>query len=180
MRPINLLPDLRVRRRERLQLALPRLLTIAAMIWLLLLAALYGGIHWHHNRLQGRLQSINAQIQALEPVAQRVAERQELTQSVHDLRVLIAVNTQGLVVPTMDLIASLLPTQISVQQLAVDEDQLSLACQSTALAPIGQLYTNLHHTQQFSSIQFSAISGLDRSGYAFTVTLRLVGAASHD
>jgi len=175
VQPINLLPDLRIRRRERLQQTLPRLLAMAAMIWLTTLASLYGGAYWHQTRLQGRLRATNAQIQALEPMAQRVAERQRLTQSIGELRELIAANTQGLVVPMLDLVASLLPAEISVQQFALDQGRLSLACRSSELVSVGQFYTNLRSTQQFDDIQFTTIHSLDRGGYAFTVTLTVRG-----
>lgn len=185
MQPINLLPDLRTRRRERLQLSLPRILATVAILWLLLLASVYGGFYWQQHALQAKLKVVTEEIQSLEPVAQRVTALQELSAAIRSLRELIANNTQGVVVPTIDLVASLMPTEIRAQQIAIDQGRISLACYSTALASIGQLYSNLQQTQQFRSIQFSAINSVEQSplttgGYAFTVTLELQGAKTHE
>lgn len=186
MQPINLLPDVKVRRRERLQLSLPRLFAVAAGVWLLLLAGIYGGFYWQQRALQTELQVVAGEIEALEPVAQRVAALQELSAATRDLRALIAHNQQGVIIPAVDLVASLLPAEIRAQQIAVDQGRISLACYSTALAPIGQLYANLQQTQQFRSIQFSAISSVQQSpvgtkgGYAFSITLELQGAETNE
>ncbi|NLW17214.1 MAG: hypothetical protein GX033_06160 [Firmicutes bacterium] len=180
MQPINLLPDLSTRRRQRLQLALPRIVMGGALGWLLLLGIIYGLAFWQQNSLQVRLHTTGEAIQALEPVAQRVVARQELTQSIRDLQELITTNTRGMMVPTLDLLASLLPAQIDAQQIVIDQGRISLTCQSDALAPIGQLYTNLQQTRQFSSIQFGTISSMAGSGYTFTVTLQLREVGGYD
>ncbi|HBK85159.1 MAG TPA: hypothetical protein DDZ53_03905 [Firmicutes bacterium] len=181
MQPINLLPDLRTRRRERLQLSLPRILVTAAMLWLTVLASVYGGYYWRQRTLQSKLQVVTDEIEALEPVAQHVTALQELATAIESLRELLDNNAQGVVVPAIDLVASLMPAEIRAQQITVDQVHISVACYSTSLAPIGQLYSNLQQTQQFSSIQFSAISSVQQSpagtrgGYAFSVTLELQG-----
>ncbi len=186
MQPINLLPDLKTRRRERLQVSLPRLLLRAALIWVLLLAGVLGGFYWHRYALATQLQTVNQEIAALEPVAERVAQLRELAQQVQQLRQLIADNTQGAIVPALDLLASLMPPEILAQQVSYDSGKISLACYSTALAPIGQLYTNLQQTGQFVTIQFSAISSVQQDlagvsqGYAFTVSFDCKGEQSHE
>ena len=82
MQPINLLPDLRTRRRERLQLSLPRILVTAAMLWLTVLASVYGGYYWRQRTLQSKLQVVTDEIEALEPVAQHVTALQELATAI--------------------------------------------------------------------------------------------------
>lgn len=186
MQPINLLPDLRTRRRERLQLSLPRILVAAAMLWLLLLTSVYSGFYWEQRNLQAKLQEVTDEIEALEPVAQHVTSLQELAAAIRSLRELLDNNTQGVVVPAIDSVASLMPAEIRAQQITVDQGRISLACYSTSLAPIGQLYSNLQQIQRFSSIQFSAINSVQQSpvgtrgGYAFTVTLELQGVETHE
>lgn len=185
MQPINLLPDIKTRRRERLQLSLPRIVANAAIVWLLLLAGVYGWFYWQQRTLSDELQLMQAEIEALEPVAQRVAALQERTTLVRGLQQLLATNTQGRVVPMVDLVASLMPVEVRADQIAIDQGRISLSCYSSALAPIGQFYSNLQQTQQFQTIQVSAITSVEQSqlvsgGYVFTLTLELQGAESNE
>ena len=180
MQPLNLLPDFKTQRQERLRLALPRIAVTAISVWLLLLGSAYGVTYWHQQQLVARTHAVNVEIVALEPVAQRVAQLQELTQAVADLQELVTHNTRGAIVTTLDLIARLMPTEVRAEQITFEQGRVSLICSSSSMASIGQLYTNLQQTQQFSNVQFSTINSISASGYGFTVTLELQEAKDNE
>lgn len=176
MQPINLLPDLKTRRRQRLQLSLPRLLAIAAGVWLLVLALVYGLTWWQKHTLAAELAVMANEITALDAVAERAHQLKDLQVTVTQLQQLLAANKTGVIVPHVDLFASLLPPAISAQQITAEPGKLHIACLSTSLQPIGQLYTNLQQSGRFTRIQFSTINNTQLAdskitGYSFSVTV---------
>lgn len=180
MQPLNLMPDLKTQRQERLRLSLPRIAATVVAVWLLLLGSAYGVTFWQQRQLTARTQEVNVEIAELEPVAQRVAQLQELTQAVAGLQELLAHNTQGIVIPTLDLVATLMPSEVRAEQITFEQGRVSLICSSSAMSPIGQLYTNLQQAQQFRSVQFSAINSIGANSYGFSVTLELQEAKAHE
>lgn len=180
MQPFNLLPDLKTQRQERLRLSLPRIAATLIAVWLLLLGSTYGVTFWQHRQLAARTQKLSAEIVTLEPVAQRVAQLHELTQAVDSLKELLVHNTRGVVIPHLDLVSTLMPSEVKAEQITLEQGQLRLICSSSAISPIGQLYTNLRQTQQFRSVQFSTINSIGANSYSFSVTLELQEAKAHE
>lgn len=180
MQPLNLLPDLRTQRQERLRLSLPRIAVAVIAVWLLLLSSAYGVTSWQQRRLRVRMQEISAEIAMLEPAAQRVAQLQELTRSIASLKELLEHNTQGVIVPSLDLVSTLMPSEIRAEQVTFEQGSLSLICSSSAMSPISQLYTNLRQAQEFRSVQFSTVNSISANGYSFSVTLELQEAEAHE
>lgn len=186
MPPIDLLPDLKVRQREQLISSLPRLLLTALLIWILVLGGLYAWVYLQRQAVQTQLADIEQQIQALEPVAERVQQANLLTGQVSDLQNLVTADTTSVMVPLLDLIATLMPTQISAQHVSIADGQVSLSCSSSYLVAIGRFHTNLEQTAGVHDLLFSAINSSQTTstdgtaqttwtGYTFSVTFRYGG-----
>jgi len=184
--PIDLLPDLRLVRRQQLVMSLPRLLLIALVVWVLLLGSAYAWVSMQKQAVQAQLADVTQQTDALEPVAQRVKQRDLLAGQVRDLESLLGGNTKGYEVPLLDLLSELLPGQISVGHVAIADGVITFSCESSDLIAIGRLQNNLSQTPGVSDVSFSAIAAYseqmddgvsqwERRGYTFSVSFRFGG-----
>jgi Tfp pilus assembly protein PilN len=181
MWPVNLLPDASTRRRQQLQTALPRLLLLAASLWLLLLAVGYAWAYWQLQTTLKLAEEREDAVQALEAIARQVLEVQQLDARRRELQALIQQNSTPTLTPTLNLVTSLMPPAVTARQLSVEQGQFTLTCESTALEPIGQFYSNLQGSGQLTGVTLSALKRLERATsvvdgpgitpyYAFTVT----------
>lgn len=186
MRPIDLLPDLKILRREQALASLPRLLLVALLIWALLLSGAYAWVYLQRQAVQAQLNDVTQQVEALEPVAQRVQQVAFLNGQVHDLQSKLDANTAGNLVPLLDLLSSLMPAQVTAQQLSWAAGQVSLSCSSRDLAAIGRFQNNLQQTTGVNELHFSVISAYSESsgegiaqttasGFTFSVTFQYGG-----
>lgn len=187
MHPIDLLPDLKIRRREQLVSSLPRLLLVAVLLWVLVLGGLYAWVYTEKLSTQSALEQVQQQVQALEPVAQRVEQVSFLNGKVAELRRLLETNVSETMVPALDLLASLLPPQVDVVQVRMNGNSVQIACESSALAPIGLLQQNLMQHSEIEDVQLAAIRGFEETvgeqdvrvtitGYTFSVSFTYKGA----
>ena len=186
MRPIDLLPDLKVRRKEQLISSLPRLLVSAVLIWMLLLGGLYTWVFLQKRATAAQLNDAQQQVQALEPVAQRVQQVGLLNGKVQELSLLLQTNTTESMVPILDLIASLMPSQVVAAQISINQNVVQISCTSGQLAAIGLFQHNLERTTSIQNVQLSMITGFASqqgtenvpvtvSGHAFNVTFEYKG-----
>lgn len=187
MHPIDLLPDLKIRRREQIVSSLPRLLLVAVLLWVLVLGGLYAWVYTQKLATQAALEQVQQQVLALEPVAQRVEQVSFLNGKVEELHRLLATNTTETMVPALDLLASLLPQQVNVLQIGMNGANVQISCQSSGLAAIGRFQQNLMQHGSIGEVQMSAINGFEKTvgdqelavittGYTFNVSFIHKGA----
>ena len=175
MQPVNLLPDPRELRRERLRASRLRLLLGGVLIWILLLGGVSAGQYYFRQTLEEQLTEVQQQVAALEPVAQRVTEHQQLVATQQQLRQLVETNTVRQMSEPLDLLASLTPPEIVVSSMRLDGDQVDLSCQSTTLPAIGQFQTNLLQAERLVDVSVGAISLTGQEYYSFGVSFRYQG-----
>ncbi len=183
MRPVDLLPDLKTRRREQLTSSMPRLLLLAIVIWVLVLGGVYAWGYLQKQAVLNLLADVQQQVQALEPVAQRVQQVTTLSGRVQHLRQLLQTNTSPSMVPILDLLASRMPEQVVTDSLSIDQNVVQLSCTSNTLEPVGQFYHNLQQTTSIEDVKLSMISSYSQSGagraswsgYSFSVTFQYKG-----
>ena len=137
--------------------------------------------------MQASLDQVQQQVQALEPVAQRVEQVSFLNGKVAELRGLLETNITETMVPALDLLASLLPPQVEAVQVGISENRVQVSCRSTDLAPIGLFHQNLTQSASVEDVQMSALNGFEETvgeqefavtitGYTFSISFSYKGA----